>query len=180
MKKKSSARAKPSRAKSAKSKSKKAPSKLIPAGYHAVMPYLIVSGAAKAIEFYKDILGAKEKMRMAGPNDKIGHAELVIGDSLVMLADEFPEMGARAPQPSASPDGCASYSLYVYVKDVDDVVARATAAGAKVVRPVQDQFYGDRTGSIVDPFGHTWGLATRKETLTPAELKKRAAAMGMG
>ena len=143
----------------------------VPAGYHSVTPYLSLRGASQAIEFYKKALGAKEIMRMPGPDGKIGHAEVQIGDSRVMLADEYEAIGFLSPLAR----GGTTVTLHVYVRDVDAMVARATAAGAKVTRPVEDQFYGDRTGSIEDPFGHVWHLATRKEALSMAELKKRAA-----
>lgn len=146
--------------------------KPIPDGYHAVTPYLIVKGAASAIDFYKKALGAREMLRMPAPADRIGHAELRFGDSVVMLADEFPEMGARSPQSL----GGSPVSIYLYVEDVDTVFGRAIAAGATLVKPVQDQFYGDRTGSFTDPFGHSWHIATHTEDLSPDELKKRAAA----
>jgi PhnB protein len=147
----------------------------IPEGYHSVTPYLAVDGAARAIEFYKQAFGATEVMRMAAPGGKIGHAEIRIGDSRIMLADEYPDMGFRSPKAyGGSPVG-----LHLYVEDVDAVARQAVAAGAREVRPVKDQFYGDRTGSFEDPFGHVWHIATRKEELSPDELKRRAvAAMG--
>jgi PhnB protein len=144
----------------------------IPAGYHSVTPYLSIRGAADAIEFYKKAFSAKEIMRMPGPDGKIGHAEVQIGDSRLMLADEYEAIGFLSPQAR----GGTTVTLHVYVKDVDAMVVRATGAGAKVTRPVEDQFYGDRTGSIEDPFGHVWHLATHKEDLSMAQLKKRAAA----
>lgn len=142
----------------------------IPAGYSAVTPYLALRGAAQAIEFYKKAFGAKEIVRMPGPEGKIGHAEVQIGDARVMLADEFEAMAFLGPQTR----GGSTVQLYLYVKDVDATFARAIAAGAKVVRAVEDQFYGDRSGSIEDPFGHLWHVATRKEDLTMAEVKRRA------
>jgi PhnB protein len=142
----------------------------IPAGYSAVTPYLSVRGAAQAIEFYKKAFGAKEIMRMPGPEGKLGHAEIRIGDSRVMLSDEYEAMAFLGPQSR----GGTTVHIHLYVRDVDATVARATAAGAKVVRPVQDQFYGDRTGSIEDPFGHMWHVATHTEDLSMAELKRRA------
>ena len=148
----------------------------IPAGYTAVTPYLAVRGAAQAIEFYKRAFGAKETMRMPGPGGMIGHAEVTIGGSYVMLADEYEPMGFLSPQAR----GCTTVHIHLYVKDVDASVARATAAGARVVRPIEEQFYGDRTGSIEDPFGHVWHIATRKVDLSKAELKKRAAEMAKG
>ena len=151
--------------------------KPIPDGYHSVTPYLIFDNAAAALEFYKKALGAVELMRFPAPGGKIGHAEIRIGDSPVMLADESPEMNAR----SARTIGGSPISLMVYVEDVDALVARAVAAGAKLVRPVANQFYGDRTGGIDDPFGYHWYIATHVEDVPPDELKKRAAkAMGGG
>jgi len=147
--------------------------KAIPVGYHTVTPYLIVRGAAEAITFYENAFGAKEVMRMADPTGKVGHAEMKIGDSRVMLADEVPEMGFRGPNVF----GGSPVSLLLYVKDVDKVVAQATFAGAKIVRPVEDKFYGDRAGSIEDPFGHTWIVATHVEDLSMGEIEKRAAKM---
>ena len=128
--------------------------KPIPEGYHAVTPYLVVDGAAKALDFYARAFGATERMRMPGPGGKIGHAEINIGDSVIMLADEHPEMGARGPRAY----GGAAVSLHLYVPDVDETVRKAQAAGAKLVRPVEDKFYGDRMGCIEDPFGHHWEI----------------------
>ena len=146
--------------------------KPIPDGYPRMTPYLIVDGAAKAIEFYKKVFGATEKMRMPSPGGKVGHAELTLGDSMIMLADEHPEMGARAPHAY----GGSAVSLMVYVPDVDATVQTAIAGGAKIVRPVENQFYGDRMGTIEDPFGHSWYVATHVEDVPPAEMAKRAAA----
>jgi PhnB protein len=143
--------------------------KPIPDGYHTVTPYLIVKGAAGAIEFYKKAFGATELMRLADPGGKIGHAEIKIGDSPIMLADEFPEMGFRSPQSL----GGSAVGIAVYVEDVDARFSQALAAGAKAVRPVQDQFYGDRSGTLTDPFGHVWTLATHKEDVSPEEIHKR-------
>ncbi len=143
----------------------------IPDAYRAVTPYLIVNDAAAAIEFYKKAFGATEFMRMPGPGGKIMHAEVRIGSGPVMLADEFPQMGAISPKTIG---GTAVY-LLVYVEDVDAVFAQAVAAGAIDVRPVQDQFYGDRSGTVADPFGHQWTLATHKEDVTEEELQKRMA-----
>jgi len=142
--------------------------KPIPAGYHSVTPYLIIDGAAAALDFYKKAFGAKETVRM--PNGgRIAHAEIVIGDSHVMLADENPEMGAQAPQSGTrTPVG-----IMLYVKDVDAVFKRAVAAGAQIERPLADQFYGDRTGGIIDPFGHRWYLGTHIEDVSPKEMKRR-------
>jgi PhnB protein len=144
----------------------------IPEGYHNVTPYLIVDGAAKAIDFYRKVFAATEKMRMAAPGGKVGHAELTIGDSMIMLADEHPEMDHRGPHAFKG----AAVSLMVYVPDVDATVKTALAAGAKVVRPVENQFYGDRMGTIEDPFGHRWYVATHVEDVPPEEMAKRAAA----
>jgi PhnB protein len=141
-----------------------------PDGYHTVTPYLIAKGAGDAIEFYKTVFGAQELFRLSGPDGKIGHAELKIGDSVVMIADEHPGMGAVSPQTiGGSPVG-----LVLYVDNVDEVVPRAEAAGAKIDRPIADQFYGDRTGGIVDPYGHHWHLATHKEDVSPDEMKRRS------
>ncbi len=151
--------------------------KPIPDGYHSVTPYLIVDGAARAIEFYKDAFGATELKRMEMPDGKIAHAEIQIGDSRVALADEFPEMNFRSPQGL----GGTSVHFYIYDEDVDARVERAVAAGAKLIRPVKDQFYGDRSGSVEDPFGHHWYIATHIEDLTPEEVKRRMdAEMGQG
>jgi len=144
-----------------------------PMGDHPVTPYLSVKGAASAIAFYKKAFGAKEIMRMPGPGGTIGHAEIQIGDSRIMLADEYPEMNFRSPQAF----GGTPVAISLYVQDVDRVVKQAIAGGAKVLRPVTDQFYGDRSGSLEDPFGHVWHVATHKEDIPMKELKKRAAAM---
>jgi PhnB protein len=143
--------------------------KPIPDGYHSVTPYLFIKGAASAIDYYKNVFGAKERMRMPGPNDRVMHAELQIGDSIVMLADENPQAGATSPQTV----GGASNSLHVYVEDVDTVTQKAVSGGAKLVRPVKDEFYGDRTGTIGDPFGQIWSIATHIEDVSPEEMKKR-------
>jgi PhnB protein len=148
--------------------------KAIPDGYHNVTPYLIVNDAAAAIEFYKKAFGATELMRMPKPNGKIGHAEIRIGDSPIMLADEAPEMGARSPRTF----GGSPVSIFLYVDNVDTTFARAVDGGAKVQRPLADQFYGDRTGGVEDPFGHVWYIATHVEDVSPEEMKKRAAAAG--
>ncbi len=150
--------------------------KPIPEGYHTVTPYLIVRNAARAIEFYKKAFGATELMRMAEPSGRIGHAEIRIGDSPIMLADEVPEMGFRSPESF----GGSPVSILLYVEEVDAVFNQAVAAGAKVQRPVADQFYGDRTGGVTDPFGHIWYIATHKEDVSPEEMRKRAAAAGRG
>jgi PhnB protein len=145
--------------------------KPIPDGYHSVTPYLIVDDAAGALAFYKKAFGAVELMRMPAPGGKIGHAEIRIGDSPVMLADEFPNMNQKSPRAL----GGSPISLMVYVEDVDARVTQAVAAGAKLVRPVANQFYGDRTGGVDDPFGYHWYLATHVEDVPPDELEKRAA-----
>ena len=146
--------------------------KPIPEGYHSVTPYLIVEGGARAIEFYKQAFGATELFRMEGPDGKIAHAEIKIGDSHVMLGDESPEMGARGPRAF----GGSPVSLMLYVEDVDATVGRAVEAGAELTRPVANQFYGDRTGGVKDPFGHAWYIATHVEDVPHDELQKRAAA----
>jgi PhnB protein len=146
--------------------------KPIPDGYHSVTPYLVVGDGARAIEFYKQAFGATELFRMDAPGGKIGHAEIRIGDSNIMLADEHPEMNARSPQTL----GGSPVSLMLYVADVDATVGKAVEAGAKLTRPVANQFYGDRTGGIEDPFGHAWYIATHVEDVAPEELQKRAAA----
>ena len=145
------------------------PVKPIPEGYHTVTPYLIVKDAARALEFYKKIFSAKELMRFDMPDGRLGHAEIRIGDSIIMLADEFPEMGHRSPKSlGGSPIGLA-----IYVPDVDTLAKQIVAAGAKVQRPVKDQFYGDRSGTFEDPFGHVWTIATHKEDLSPEEVQRR-------
>lgn len=146
--------------------------KPIPDGYHTVTPYLILNDAAGALAFYKKAFGATELVRMPGPGGKIMHAEIKIGDSPIMLADEFPEMGARSPQAY----GGTPVSLALYVEDVDARVDQAVAAGATVRRPVADQFYGDRSGTVEDPFGHVWTLSTHKEDVSPEEMQRRIAA----
>ena len=148
--------------------------KPIPDGYPRVSPYLVVDGAQKAIEFYTTVLGATERMRMPGPDGRIGHAELRVGDSLIMLADEFPDMGAKGP----SAYGGSPVSISVYVEDVDATFDKATGAGATVVRPLENQFYGDRSATFDDPFGHRWTIATHVEDVSPEEMGRRAAEMG--
>ena len=147
--------------------------KPIPEGYHTVTPYLVMTGAAEAIEYYKKVFGATEVMRFPSPGGRIGHAEIRIGDSTIMLADDNPEMGFRGPKTF----GGSPISLLVYVPDVDKTVDRAVAAGAKLTRPVADQFYGDRTGGLEDPFGHQWYVATHIEDVSPEEMRKRSEAM---
>ena len=145
------------------------PVKPIPNGYHTATPYLIVKDAASAIDFYKKAFGATELFRMAGPGGRVMHAEIKIGNSPIMMADECPEMRARSPQSvGGSPVG-----IYLYVEDVDALFNQAVAAGAKVTRPVQDQFYGDRAGGLEDPFGHVWHVATHKEDVAPEEIYRR-------
>src|SRR5687767_11898098 len=145
--------------------------KPIPEGYH-ITPYLAVDDAAEAIEYYKKVFGAKERSRMDAPDGRIGHAELEIGDSLVMLADAFPQSATRPP----SELGGTSASVFMYVEDVDSVVKQAVGAGATVTMEVADQFWGDRFGSITDPFGHSWAIATHVEDLTPEEIAERGKA----
>ena len=143
----------------------------IPQGLHTVTPGLVVRGAAQAIDFYKKALGAKELMRMPGPDGKIMHAELKIGDSVIFISDEVPGMGnTKSPQTLG---GCTN-TLNVFVPDVDQVFKQAISAGAKEAMPVADQFWGDRYGSLIDPFGFMWGIGTHKEDLSEAEMKKRA------
>jgi len=146
--------------------------KPIPEGYPRVTPYLMVDGASAAIDFYTTVLGATERMRMSAPEDKVGHAELEIGNSVIMLADESPEMDARSPRTG----GGTPVSLHVYVEDADATFERAVEAGAKMLQPVEDKFYGDRSGSFEDPFGHRWHVATHVEDVPPGEMEKRAAA----
>jgi PhnB protein len=147
--------------------------KFIPEGYHSVTPYLYVGDAARAIDFYQKVFGAKELFRMDAPGGKIGHAEIMIGDSHIMLADEFPEMSERSPQTI----GGSSVGLLLYVQDVDAVAESAVSAGGKLLEPLEDKFYGDRMGKLEDPFGHIWAIATHTEDVSPEELQKRVAAM---
>jgi len=144
----------------------------IPDGYHTVTPYLIIKGAAAAIDFYKRAFGAVELFRMGGPEGKVGHAEIKIGDSPIMLADENPEMEALSPQTI----GGTPFSIMLYVEDVDAMFKQAIAAGGEQIRPVADQFYGDRTGGLKDPFGFQWWIATHVEDVPPEELERRAKA----
>jgi PhnB protein len=150
--------------------------KPIPDGYATLTPYIVVPDGAAAIAFYTHVFGASERLRLAAPNGRIGHAELNIGGSVVMLADEHPEHGAYAP----GHFGGSPVTLHLYVEDVDAVVAKAVAAGGKLIRPVADQFYGDRSGSITDPFGHVWHIATHIEDVSPEELSRRADAAMQG
>ena len=167
-----------SKRKAVKAKAKARPSAKVrkvapvPKGYHSVTPYLSVRGAAAAIEFYKKAFGAKEKLRMPD-GERIAHAEIVVDGSHIMLADEYPERGFSAPQPGdKSPVG-----IMLYIKDVDAAAARAVDAGATLERPVEDQFYGDRLGSILDPFGHRWYIATHVEDVSEKEVMRRMQAM---
>ena len=152
--------------------------KPIPEGYHTATPYLVVDDAAEALEYYKKAFGAKERGRMEAPDGKIGHAEIQIGDSLVMLSDPFPQASTRTPKEL----GGTTASVFLYVEDVDKVVQRAVDAGATVTMEVEDQFWGDRFGTITDPFGHSWSVATHVEDVPPEEMAERAkaamAAMG--
>jgi PhnB protein len=143
--------------------------KPIPEDYPRVAPYLHVNGADAAIEFYKNVLGAQERMRMPAPEGKIGHAELEVGNAVIMLADEFPEMDVRAPKSI----GGTPVTLHVYVEDVDATFEAALSAGATSVRPVENQFYGDRSGQFEDPFGHRWNVASHVEDVPPKEMEKR-------
>ena len=145
----------------------------IPEDYPRVVPYLIVDGAADAIDFYTSVLGATERMRMGGPEGKVGHAELEIGNSVIMLADEHPDMDAIGPKSI----GGTPVSIHLYVEDSDSVFEAAIKAGAKEVMPVEDKFYGDRQGSFEDPFGHRWHVSTHVEDVPPDEIEKRAAEM---
>ena len=142
----------------------------IPAGYHSATPYLIVKGAARALAYYKKAFGAKERVRMEAPDGKIGHAELEIGDSLVMLSDPFPQASTTPPKEL----GGTSAGVFLYVEDVDAVVKQAVDAGATVAMEVSDQFWGDRFGSVTDPFGHLWSIATHVEDVPPEEMAERA------
>lgn len=149
--------------------------KPIPEDYPRVVPYLHIDGAGAAIDFYTEVLGATERMRMPGETpDKIGHAEIQIGDAVIMLADEAPDMDIRGPRSV----GGTPVTLCVYVEDVDAVVERATAAGARTLRPVEDQFYGDRTGTFEDPFGHQWNIMSHVEDVDPEEMQRRMAQLG--
>jgi len=143
--------------------------KPIPEGYHTVTPYLAVDDAAQAIEYYKNVFGAKELVRMDAPGGTIGHAELEVGDSRVMLSDPFPQASTKPPKEL----GGTSVSVFMYVEDVDGVVKQAVDAGAKVLMEVADQFWGDRLGTVQDPFGHSWSIATHVEDLTPEEIAER-------
>ncbi len=145
------------------------PAKPIPEGYHSLTPFLAVDNAAQAIQFYELAFGAKERTRMPGPDGKIAHAELQIGDSVVMLADPFPQSTVKPPKEL----GGTSMGVFLYVENVDAVVEQAVDAGATVTMPVEDMFWGDRFGTVTDPFGHAWQIATHKEDLTPEEIAER-------
>lgn len=147
--------------------------KPIPDGYHSVTPYLYVAGGAAALDFYKKAFNAVELFRMPGPDGKIGHAEFKIGDSPIMLADEHPQMGAVGPKTL----GGQSSSIMLYVENSDALSEQAIAAGAKVLRPIKDQFYGDRSCTVEDPFGHVWTISTHTEDVPPDEMARRAAEM---
>jgi len=144
----------------------------IPEGYEGATPYLIIKGAADALEFYKKAFGAIEIMRIPAPGGAVGHAEIKIGRAIIMLGDEYPEMNCKSPQAY----GGSPVSMMIYVHDVDQFVKRAVDAGAKLVRPVENKFYGDRAGSLDDPFGHQWHFATHVEDVPPDEMAKRAEA----
>ena len=147
--------------------------KPIPEGYQTVTPYLVVQGAGAAIDYYKKVFGATERMRMPAPGGMIGHAEIQVGGSVIMLADEFPQMGFRGPKSV----GGTPVSLMLYVPNVDEVFKRAVDAGAKELRPVADQFYGDRMGTLEDPFGHVWSIGTHVEDVSPDEMRRRSEEM---
>lgn len=147
--------------------------KPIPEGHHTVTPYLAVKNAAQALDFYTRGFGATETYRLTLPDGRVGHAEIRIGDSIIMLADEFPEYGGKAPETL----GGSPVNIHLYVEDVDVFFKRALAAGARERKPVTDQFYGDRSGQLEDPSGHLWWVATHKEDVAPDELQKRVAAM---
>ena len=144
-----------------------------PEGYQTVTPYLVIQGAGAAIDYYKKVFGATERMRMPAPGGMIGHAEIQVGGSVIMLADEFPQMGFRGPKSV----GGTPVSLMLYVPNVDEVFKRALDAGAKELRPVADQFYGDRLGTLEDPFGHVWSIGTHVEDVSPDEMRRRSAEM---
>jgi len=145
----------------------------IPEGHRTVTPYLAIKNAAEALEFYRKAFGASERYRLMMPDGRVGHAEIGLGDSIVMLSDEFPEFGGKAPDAL----GGSPVSMHLYVEDVDAFFKKAVAAGASVRKPVMDQFYGDRSGQLADPFGHLWWVATHKEDVAPEEMQKRVQAM---
>lgn len=146
----------------------------IPEGYHSITPYLMINGVAEAIEFYQRAFGATQLFKLDAPGGKIGHAEIRLGNSRIMMADDC---GGESPFRNPLSTGGSPVGLHFYVEDVDAVFAQAVGAGATVIKPVQDQFYGDRTGALKDPFGHIWFLATHKEELSPDEIKQRAEKM---
>jgi PhnB protein len=148
--------------------------KAIPDGYYSLTPYLVISGAAEAIEFYKKAFGAEETLRMPGPGGRIMHAEVKIGNSTLMLSDENPERGHMSPKSR----GGNTSSVMFYTDDVDAVFKKAVAAGARADMPPMDMFWGDRMGNVTDPFGHSWAIATHKEDVSPEEMEKRMAAQG--
>jgi PhnB protein len=150
-----------------------AKTKPVPPGYHHVTPYLIIKGAAAAIDFYKDVFGATEIMRMPQPDGRIGHAEMKMGDSVIMLADEHPEMDIVGPATL----GNSTVGILLYVDDADATFNKAVSRGAKVNKPLADQFYGDRSGTVIDPFGHKWTIATHVEDVSPEEMDRRMAAL---
>lgn len=147
--------------------------KPIPAGHHTVAPYLAIKNGAQALEFYKKAFGATEMFKLILPDGRLGHAEIRLGDSVIMLSDEFPEHGGKAPQTL----GGSPVSIHLYVENVDSFFQKAVAAGAKERKPVMDQFYGDRSGQLEDPFGHLWWVGTHKEDVPPEELQKRVQSM---
>jgi PhnB protein len=151
------------------------PSKVkpIPDGHHTVAPYLAIKNAVSALEFYKKAFGATETYKLIVPDGRLGHAEIRLGDSLIMLSDEFPEFGGKAPEAL----GGSPVSIHLYVQDVDAFVKRAVAAGARERKPIADQFYGDRSGQLEDPYGHLWWVATHKEDVAPEEMQKRVQAL---
>ena len=149
------------------------PVKAQPDQYHTITPYLTVKDGAAAIDFYKKAFGATELFRMAQPDGRMGHAEIRIGDSCIMMSDEFPEMGVVSP----TTVGHTTAALLVYVDDADKTFSTAVSLGAKVNKPMADQFYGDRSGTVVDPFGHKWTIATHKEDVSPEEMERRMAAL---
>jgi PhnB protein len=150
-----------------------AKTKPVPEGYHHITPYLIIKGAAAAMDFYKDVFGATEIMRMAQPDGRIGHAEMKMGDSIIMLADEYPEMDIVSPTSL----GNSPVGILLYVDDCDSTFNKAVSRGAKVNKPLADQFYGDRSGTVIDPFGHKWTIATHVEDVLPEEMERRMAAL---
>ena len=150
-----------------------AKTKPVPQGYHHITPYLIIKGAAAAMDFYKDVFGATEIMRMPQPNGRIGHAEMKMGDSFIMLADEHPEMDIVSPTTL----GNSTVGILLYVDDADATFNKAVSRGAKVNKEMADQFYGDRSGTVIDPFGHKWTIATHVEDVSPEEMERRMAAL---